>query len=70
ISRLAQILRPSQLANDEQYGLTTNWFMSYARLENMKMQISVMPAWIAGIQVRRMRPETSCQPGFQRSMLE
>ena len=25
----------------------------------MKMQISVMPAWIAGIQVRRMRLETS-----------
>ncbi len=25
----------------------------------MKVQISVMPAWIAGIQVRRMRPETS-----------
>jgi hypothetical protein len=25
----------------------------------MKMQIIVMPAWIAGIQVRRMRPETS-----------
>jgi hypothetical protein len=25
----------------------------------MKMQISVMPAWIAGIQARRMRPETS-----------
>jgi hypothetical protein len=25
----------------------------------MKMQISVMPAWIAGIQVRRMHPETS-----------
>ena len=23
----------------------------------MKMQISVMPAWIAGIQVRRKRPE-------------
>jgi hypothetical protein len=25
----------------------------------MKMQIIVMPAWIAGIQVRRMRLETS-----------
>jgi hypothetical protein len=25
----------------------------------MKMQSFVMPAWIAGIQVRRMRPETS-----------
>jgi hypothetical protein len=25
----------------------------------LKMQVSVMPAWIAGIQVRRMRPETS-----------
>jgi len=25
----------------------------------MKMEIFVMPAWIAGIQVRRMRPETS-----------
>jgi hypothetical protein len=25
----------------------------------IKMQISVMPAWIAGIQIRRMRPETS-----------
>jgi hypothetical protein len=25
----------------------------------MKMESFVMPAWIAGIQVRRMRPETS-----------
>jgi len=25
----------------------------------MKMEIFVMPAWIAGIQVRRIRPETS-----------
>jgi hypothetical protein len=25
----------------------------------MKMQFFVMPAWMAGIQVRRMRPETS-----------
>jgi hypothetical protein len=25
----------------------------------MKMQIIVMPVWMAGIQVRRMRPETS-----------
>jgi hypothetical protein len=25
----------------------------------MKVEIFVMPAWIAGIQVRRMRPETS-----------
>ena len=34
------------------------------------MQIFVMPAWIAGIQVCRMRPETSLWPGFQHSMLE
>ena len=26
---------------------------------NMKMESFVMPAWMAGIQVRRMRPETS-----------
>jgi hypothetical protein len=44
--------------------------MSYARLQNMKMQIIVMPAWTAGIQMRRMRPETSMSPGFQHSMLE
>jgi len=42
---------------------------AYARLQNLKTQI-VMPAWIAGIQVRRMRPRHRCQPGFQHSMLE
>jgi hypothetical protein len=36
----------------------------------MKMQISVMPAWIAGIQARRMRPETSISTWIQHSMLE
>jgi len=30
----------------------------------------VMPAWIAGIQARRMRPGHPCQPGFRRSMPE
>ncbi len=35
-----------------------------------KKHIIVMPAWMAGIQVRRMRPETSMSAGFQRSMLE
>ncbi|HEY6364185.1 MAG TPA: hypothetical protein VI585_05270 [Candidatus Binatia bacterium] len=35
-------------------------------LQNMKVQITVMPAWMAGIhQVRRMRPKTSMSPGFQ-----
>jgi hypothetical protein len=37
----------------------------------MKMQISVMPAWIAGIQVRRMRPERSmsaCIPALHAGM--
>jgi hypothetical protein len=29
-----------------------------------------MPAWMAGIQVRRMRRRHPCQPGFQHSMLE
>jgi len=33
--------------------LTTKCVMSYARPQNMKMQIIVMPAWIAGIQVRK-----------------
>jgi hypothetical protein len=36
----------------------------------MKMQIFVMPAWIAGIQVRGMLRRRPCQSGFQRSMLE
>jgi hypothetical protein len=30
----------------------------------------VVPAWMAGIQVSGMRPETSMSPGFQHSMLE
>jgi hypothetical protein len=30
----------------------------------------VMPAGMAGIQMRGMRPETSMSPGFQQSMLE
>jgi hypothetical protein len=34
------------------------------------MQSFVMPAGIAGIQVRGMRPKTSMSPGFQHSMLE
>ena len=33
--------------------------LAYARLQNMKIESFVMPAWIAGIQVCRMRPETS-----------
>jgi len=37
----------------------------------MKMDVFAMPAWIAGIQIRRMRPERNPrQPGFQHSMLE
>jgi hypothetical protein len=36
----------------------------------MNMESFVMPAWMAGIQMRRMRPETPRQPGFQHSMLE
>lgn len=31
---------------------------------------SVRSAWIADIQIRRMRPQTCMQPGFQRSMLK
>jgi hypothetical protein len=34
------------------------------------MQIFVMPAWIAGIQIRRMLRRHPCQTGFQHSMLE
>ena len=30
-----------------------------ARPQNIKVRITVMPAWMAGIQARRMRPETS-----------
>ena len=30
--------------------------MILRRLQNMKMQVVVVPAWMAGIQVRRMRP--------------
>jgi hypothetical protein len=29
-----------------------------------------MPAWIAGIQARRMRPDTSMSPGFRQSVPE
>jgi hypothetical protein len=36
----------------------------------MKMEGFVMPAGMAGIQVSRMRLETSMSPGFQQSMLE
>jgi hypothetical protein len=36
----------------------------------MKMEGFVMPVWMAGIQARGMRPETSMSPGFQHSMLE
>jgi hypothetical protein len=36
----------------------------------MKMQSFVVPAWMAGIQVRGMRLETFMSPGFQQSMLE
>jgi hypothetical protein len=46
--------------------LTTKCSMSL----RPKMHIFVMPAWIAGIQVRRMRSGHPCQPGFQHSMLE
>jgi len=42
----------------------------YARLQNMKVKIIVMPAWMAGIQVRRMRRETSLSGWIQHSMLE
>jgi hypothetical protein len=38
---------------------TTKRFMSLRSPTEHEMQISVMPAWIAGIQVRRMRPETT-----------
>src|SRR5262249_30949052 len=33
--------------------------MIYARSQKTKMEIFVMPAWMAGIQIRRIRPETS-----------
>jgi hypothetical protein len=36
----------------------------------MEMEGFVMPAWMAGIPVRRMRPDTSMSPGFQHSVLE
>jgi hypothetical protein len=36
----------------------------------MKMQSFVMPAWIAGIQVRKDASGTSMSTGFQHSMLE
>ena len=39
--------------------------MIYDRLEKIKMEIVVIPAWIAGIQAHTMRPETSMSPGFQ-----
>jgi hypothetical protein len=39
-------------------------------IEDEKWQSFVMPAGMAGIQVHRMRPETSMSPGFQHSMLE
>jgi hypothetical protein len=32
---------------------------AHAHLQNIKMEILVMPAWIASIQARRIRPETS-----------
>jgi hypothetical protein len=34
------------------------------------MQGFVMPAWMAGIQVAGMHPETSMSTGFLHSMLE
>jgi hypothetical protein len=38
---------------------------------NIKMLIIVMPAWIAGIQVRKdVSRKTSMLPGFQHSMRE
>jgi len=33
--------------------------MIYARSQKTKMEIFVMPAWMVGIQIRRIRPETS-----------
>src|SRR5262249_21147377 len=33
--------------------------MIYARSQKTKMEIFVMPAWMAGLQIRRIRPETS-----------
>jgi len=39
-------------------------------LQDMKMQIFVIPAWIAGIQVCRMLRRQSMSAGFQPSMLE
>jgi hypothetical protein len=39
-------------------------------MNRMKMQIFVMPAWIAGIKVARMLRRDPCQFGFQHSILE
>jgi hypothetical protein len=36
----------------------------------MKMEFFVMPAWIAGIQVCRMQPETSMSDWIPALMLE
>jgi hypothetical protein len=34
-------------------GLTTKWVMRFRSPANMKIKIFVMPAWIAGIQLRK-----------------
>jgi hypothetical protein len=67
--------RQSLTRRSRNYGtsktLITNCFMSLRPPVEDEMQISVMPAWIAGIQVRRMRlGRHPCQPAFQHCMLE
>src|SRR5262245_48406844 len=52
LSRRGKLPALSQGRN-QKIAITTNCVMILPLLQNMKMQIIVMPAWIAGIQVRK-----------------